>query len=162
MPASVDFDATREHIARIEETPARLRTVVAGLGPEQLDTQYRPGGWTLRQVVHHLADSHLNSYVRFRLALTESEPTIKPYDEKLWAELGDARRAPVEISLTLIESLHQRWVLLLRSLATAELVRAYRHPELGVVRLEQNLALYAWHGAHHVAQIRSLRERMNW
>jgi len=139
-----------------------LRAAVAGLRPEQLDTPYRPGGWTVRQVVHHVPDSHMNSYMRFKLALTEDEPTIKPYDEKLWAELADTPATPVEVSLTLLESMHDRWVRLLRSLQDAHFERQFRHPELGVVRLDRNLALYAWHGKHHVAHITSLRERMSW
>jgi hypothetical protein len=152
----------RRYLDEIEQAPARLRGAVAGLDNQRLDTPYRPGGWTVRQVVHHLPDSHLNSYVRFRLALTEDEPIIKPYDESRWAELTDARTAPVEISLAFIESLHRRWMLLLRSLAPADLARQFRHPELGVVSLDRNLALYAWHGRHHVAHITSLRERMGW
>ena len=152
----------RLFIDAIEQAPANLRTAVAGLSKEQLDTPYRPGGWTVRQVVHHLPDSHLNSYVRFRLALTEDEPTIKAYEESRWAELSDARTADVEISLALLESLHQRWVLLLRSLSAADFGRCFRHPELGVVSLDKNLALYAWHGRHHVAHIAALRERMGW
>jgi len=133
---------------------------VAGLSEPQLDTPYRPGGWTVRQVVHHVPDSHINSYVRFRLALTENEPTVKPYDESRWAELADSRTAHIETSLALLESLHERWVLLLRSLSPADFRRQFRHPELGAVSLEKNLALYAWHGRHHVAHITSLRERM--
>jgi hypothetical protein len=146
----------------IEQAPARLRAVVAGLSDAQLDTPYRPVGWTVRQVVHHVPDSHLNSYVRFRLALTEKEPTIKPYDESRWAELTDARTAPIEISLALLESLHARWTLLLHSLKPEDFSREFRHPELGTVSLDKNLALYAWHGRHHVAHIASLRERMGW
>ena len=151
-----------EHISNIEQAPARLRAAVAGLSDEQLNTPYRPDGWTVRQVVHHLADSHMNSYVRYRLALTEDEPTIKPYNEALWAELIDAKTAPIEPSLTLLESLHNRWVTLLRSFAPSDWSRTFRHPELGVVALEKNLALYSWHGRHHVAHITSLRERMGW
>ncbi len=155
--------AQREHlIGEIEETPARLRAAASGLSDARLDTPYREGGWTVRQVVHHLADSHMNSYVRFRLALTESEPTIKPYDQALWAELHDARTAPVELSLALFEALHQRWVLLLKSLEAADFARTFRHPERGTMTLDQNLALYAWHGRHHVAHITSLAERMGW
>ncbi|HLI30711.1 MAG TPA: putative metal-dependent hydrolase, partial [Terriglobia bacterium] len=146
----------------IEEVPARLRAAVKGLSDAQLDTPYREGGWTVRQVVHHLADSHMNSYVRFRLALTESEPTIKTYDQTRWAELRDARTAPVEPSLALLESLHKRWVLLLKSLEAADFSRTFRHPDRGTMTLDQNLALYAWHGRHHVAHITSLRERMGW
>jgi uncharacterized damage-inducible protein DinB len=149
-------------IQQIEEAPARLREAVKGLTLEELNTPYREGGWTVRQVVHHVPDSHMNSYVRFRLALTEDEPTIKPYMENLWAELPDARSAPIDLSLGLLESLHTRWVALLRSLTPEQWKRQFRHPELGVVSLEQNLALYAWHGRHHVAHITSLRERMGW
>ncbi|MBI3698439.1 MAG: bacillithiol transferase BstA [Acidobacteria bacterium] len=149
-------------IDEIAEVPAQIRAALQGLTPEQLDTPYRPGGWTVRQVAHHLPDSHLNSYVRFKLALTEEQPTIKPYDQERWAKLEDGRAAPVEISLALLESLHRRWVFLLRSLSPSEFARKFRHPELGEVTLERNLALYAWHGRHHVAQITSLRERMGW
>jgi uncharacterized damage-inducible protein DinB len=152
----------REWIGQIEAAPGELRAAVQGLSPQQLDTPYRPGGWTVRQVVHHVPDSHLNSYVRFKLALTESEPTIKPYDEALWAELSDSRTAPIEMSLELLDQLHRRWVLLLRSLAPAELARTFKHPELGVRTLDATLPLYAWHGRHHVAHITSLRSRMGW
>src|SRR5208283_496705 len=123
----------QQWIAEIERAPARLREAVQGLTEAQLDTPYRPGGWTVRQVVHHMADSHMNAYVRFRLGLTEDEPTIKPYDEKLWANLSDARTAPAELSLSLLDTLHQRWVLLLRSLKPEDFSRALKHPELGRV-----------------------------
>jgi hypothetical protein len=156
-------DEQRQHlIDQIEAAPGKLRAAVQGLSPAQLDTPYRPGGWTVRQVVHHLPDSHLNSYMRFRLALTEDEPTIKPYFENRWAELDDARHAPIDISLALLEALHRRWILLLRSLSERDFARTFSHPELGVVSLEENLSLYAWHGRHHVAHITSLRERMGW
>jgi len=156
-------DAERHRfIGEIEQTPARLRTAVKGLTEQQLDTPYRPGGWTVRQVVHHLPDSHTNSYTRFRLALTENDPIIKPYDEGKWAELADARTAPIEISLNLLESLHHRWVMLLRSFNEKDWARTFRHPERGPMTLDKNLALYAWHGRHHVAHITSLRERMGW
>jgi hypothetical protein len=151
-----------ELILQIEEAPARLREAVSGLTDEQLDTAYRPGGWTVRQVVHHVPDSHLNSYVRFKLALTEEEPTIKPYDEAAWANLKDSRSTPVEVSLSLLEALHSRWVVLLRSLSPEEIDRTFRHPELGTVTLGKNIALYAWHGRHHVAHITTLRERRGW
>ncbi|RMF91378.1 MAG: putative metal-dependent hydrolase [Nitrospinota bacterium] len=161
-----DSEVTEEKrqawIADLAEMPARLQAAVAGLSPEQLDTPYRPEGWTVRQVVHHLADSHLASYVRFRQALTEEEPGITPYDQNRWAALPDARTAPVELSLTLLDALHQRWVLLLRSLSPADFARTVRHPRLGVLSLEKLLNLYAWHGRHHTAQITSLRERMGW
>jgi uncharacterized damage-inducible protein DinB len=159
---SITEEQLQRFIHQIEGTPAKLRAAVQGLSLEQLDTPYRPGGWTVRQVVHHLPDSHLNSYIRFKLALTEDEPTIKPYHEDKWAELDDARNAPIEISLALLESLHRRWVLLLRSLARQELARTFKHPELGVVSLDKNISLYAWHGRHHVAHITSLRERLDW
>jgi hypothetical protein len=149
-------------VGLIAETPAKLRAAIGGLSDEQLDTPYRPGGWTVRQVVHHVPDSHLNSYTRFRLALTEDEPTIKPYHEDRWAELPDARTGPVEVSLRLLDCLHARWVALLRSLTEAEWKRTFRHPELGLISLEQNAGLYAWHGRHHVAHILRLRERMGW
>jgi uncharacterized damage-inducible protein DinB len=156
-------DEKRHHfIDEIAGTPARVRAAVEGLSAEQLETPYRPGGWTVRQVVHHVADSHLNSYVRFRLALTEDEPTIKPYHEDRWAELDDARTAPLEVSLALLESLHERWVRLLKSLKAEDFARTFRHPEMGVVSLDKNLGLYAWHGRHHVAHITSLRERQGW
>ena len=162
FPREVSSEDRARFIQEIAETPANLRAAVAGLSGEQLDTPYRPGGWTVRQVVHHVPDSHMNSYVRFRLALTEEEPTIKPYDEARWAELADARTAGIETSLALLETLHERWVLLLRALSDEDFRRQFRHPELGVVSLEKNLALYAWHGRHHVAHITSLRERMGW
>jgi len=152
----------RRFIDQIAETPARLREAIEGLTLEQLDTPYRPGGWTVRQVVHHLPDSHLNSYVRFKLALTEDAPTIRPYFEDRWAELYDSRNAPPELSLALLGALHERWVLLLRSFEPADFARAFNHPELGEVTLDKNICLYAWHGRHHVAQITSLRERMGW
>jgi hypothetical protein len=146
----------------IAHTPDNLRTAVRGLTPAQLDTPYRDGGWTVRQVVHHLPDSHLNSYVRFKLALTENEPTIKTYAEDRWAALADTPATPIEVSLTMLDALHDRWVRLLRSLSAEDWERTFRHPELGAVTLEKNLALYAWHGRHHVAHITELRKRMNW
>jgi uncharacterized damage-inducible protein DinB len=146
----------------IAETPANLRKAIKGLSNEQLDTPYRPGGWTVRQVVHHVPDSHLNAYVRFKLALTEEDPTIKTYEEARWAELSDSESTPVEVSLTLLDSLHDRWVRLLRSLSEEDWKRTFRHPELGLVTLDKNLAIYSWHGRHHVAHITSLREREGW
>ncbi|SRR5579871_128111 len=155
-------DERKRCIDEIEQAPARLRAAVAALSSQQLDTPYRPGGWTVRQVVHHVPDSHMNSYVRFRLALTEQTPTIKPYEEGRWAELADARTAPLELSLSLLDALHARWILLLRSLKPGDFAREFRHPELGTVSLDKNVALYAWHGRHHVGHITSLRERMGW
>src|SRR5580692_2626107 len=152
----------RQAIAEVEAAPAALRNAIRGLSATQLETPYRPGGWTVRQVVHHVPDSHLNSYIRFRWALTEDAPVIKAYHEDRWAELSDARTAPVETSIALLESLHHRWIKLLGSLTEDEWKRTFRHPELGPVSLEQNAALYAWHGRHHVAHIRGLRDRMRW
>lgn len=148
----------RKWIAELAEAPAHLRAAVEGLTEAQLDTPYREGGWTVRQVVHHLADSHMNSYVRFRLALTEETPTIKPYDENSWAELPDARSGPPEPSLALLEALHMRWVALLRTLSPSEWEREFVHPEHGArSTLSRTLAVYAWHGRHHVAQILTVR-----
>jgi hypothetical protein len=149
-------------IEEIAAAPALFRDAVRGLDDAQLDTPYRPGGWTVRQTVHHVADSHMNSFLRLRLALTESEPTIRPYDQKAWGELPDSRTAPVELSLQLIENLHARWALLLKTLSDADFARSFRHPELGLVRLDTNLALYAWHGRHHAAHITGLRQRNGW
>jgi len=147
--------------AEIESLPAQLHAAVAGWGDDRLDTPYRPDGWTVRQVLHHIADSHMTSYLRFKLALTEAEPTIKPYDEGEWAKLPDAL-APVEPSLDLLVLLHQRWILLLRSLKPDQWNRTFRHPERGVVQLDTNLMLYAWHGRHHLAHVTKLGERMGW
>lgn len=152
----------KRFIEDIAATPSRLKAALAGLSEEEQNTPYRPEGWTVRQVAHHLPDSHLNAYTRFRLALTEKEPTIRPYHEDRWAELSDARTAPVEYSLELIEPLHKRWVYLLRSLTEADFAKIFHHPELGAVTLDKNLALYSWHGRHHVGQIMALRKRMNW
>jgi len=149
-------------VDQIEEAPAKLRAAVAGLTDEQLDTPYRPGGWTVRQVVHHVPDSHLNSYMRFKLAMTEEEPTIRTYYEDRWAELDDARNAPIDISLNLLDSLHRRWVLFLRSFKGKDFERTFQHPEWGSVSMDKSLATYAWHGRHHVAHITSLRERKGW
>ena len=162
-----DSEPTRqqeEHwIAEIAAAPAALRAAITGLTAAQLDTPYREHGWTLRQVVHHVPDSHLNAYTRIKLALTEDEPVIKPYDEARWAELPDVPATPVETSLTLLECLHRRWVLLLRELGPAELSRRFRHPEHNrSIALREMLALYAWHGRHHVAHITTLRSRMGW
>lgn len=160
-----DASANRREqwIEEIATVPARLRAAVAGLNAAQLDTPYREGGWTVRQVVHHLPDSHLNAYTRIKLALTEEEPTIKPYEEARWAELPDARAGEIEASLNLLESLHHRWLMLLRQMKPADFDRQFRHPEHGrIFKLSETLALYAWHGRHHVAHITALRQRMNW
>ena len=149
-------------ISDIAALPAQLRTGVAGLLPEAWDIQYRPGGWTVRQVVHHLADSHLNAYTRFRLGVTEDNPTIKPYDEKRWAELADVKHLPVDVSIRLLESLHERLVHLLRFLPEASFKRGIVHPENGPMTLDTLLSIYAWHGRHHVGHITALRERQGW
>lgn len=151
-----------EFIRSIDETPRRLRQVVDGLDESQLSTPYREGGWSVRQVVHHVPDSHLNSYIRFKLALTEEKPTIKPYDEAQWAELDDARNEDVDVSLLLLETLHRRWVRLLRSLDDASFARQLTHPDIGLIDLDHLLALYAWHGRHHVGHIAALRQKMGW
>ena len=146
----------------IERAPAALRAAIQSLSPQQIETPYRDGGWTVRQVVHHVPESHMNAYIRFKLALTEDEPTIKPYTEDRWAVTQDVQATPLEVSLALLDSLHDRWVRLLRSLKPADWKRTFRHPELGIVSLEKNLALYAWHGRHHVAHITELRKKMGW
>jgi hypothetical protein len=142
--------------------PENLRSAVAGLSDTQLDTPYREGGWTVRQLVHHVADSHLNAYARIRLALTEEWPTIKPYDEKLWAELADARMAPIQPSLDLLSGLHARWSTLLRALSEEQWQRGYTHPVNGRQSITEATALYAWHSRHHVAHITELRKRSGW
>jgi hypothetical protein len=150
-------------IALIAEAPGALRSAVAGLGRDQLETRYRPGGWTVKQVVHHVPDSHMNAYIRFKLALTEDEPTIKPYEEAAWAELADSRRVPVEVSLDLLDALHLRWVALLRSMDPPDFNRAVRHPDHGrLLTMKQLLGLYAWHGRHHVGHITALKKREGW
>ncbi len=159
-------DSTPEQRAQfirdIEEMPARLRDAIRGLNEQQLNTPYRPGGWTVRQVVHHVPESHMNSYIRFKLALTENNPTIKPYDEGAWAKTPDVATTPLELSLALLENLHKRWVILLRALTPADLARTVVHPELGQLTVDRLLALYAWHSKHHVAHITSLRKRNGW
>jgi uncharacterized damage-inducible protein DinB len=155
-------DQKKAFLDDIAQAPANLRAAVEGLSNAQFDTPYRESGWTVRQVVHHLPDSHMNSYVRFKLALTEDEPTVKSYAEDRWAELVDSKTTPIEVSLTLFESLHDRWVRLLRSLSAEDWKKTFRHPALGSMTLEKNLALYAWHGKHHMAHITELRKREGW
>jgi uncharacterized damage-inducible protein DinB len=153
----------QEWIGCIDRLPSRVRAAVRDLTPEQWLTRYRPGGWTVQQLVHHLADSHLNAYTRLKLLLTEEEPTIRPYDEAAWAELEDSLTTPPEVSLVLLEALHRRWVTLLVSLPATAFARTLRHPEQGrVYTLDQLLAQYAWHSRHHLAHIDSLRERSGW
>lgn len=161
-PASVTKEERAAFIDQIAVLPEDLNAAVAGLDDAQLDTPYREGGWTVRQVVHHVPDSHVNAYTRFKLALTENVPTIKTYEEAEWAELPEARSAPIGVSLALLDALHQRWVLLLRVLAPAQFARSFRHPELGLMTIDQQIAMYAWHGRHHLAHITSLSTRMGW
>jgi hypothetical protein len=149
-------------IERIAAAPARLRAAVNGLSEAQLSTPYREGGWTVRQVVHHVPDSHVNAYVRLKLALTEKAPTIKPYEEALWAELPDTAHVSIDVSLALLEALHMRWVSLLRAMREEDWSREYTHPETGRHDLNYMLAMYAWHGAHHVAHITMLRQSKGW
>jgi uncharacterized damage-inducible protein DinB len=162
-PGELTADQRLEFIAAIADTPERLLSALKDLSADRLDTPYRPEGWTVRQVVHHLPDSHMNAYVRMKLALTEDVPTIKPYDEARWAELFDGKRLPISSSLELLESLHKRWVLMLKSLAPEDWARKFRHPDHEKpMSIDDSLALYAWHGKHHVAHITSLRQRNGW
>lgn len=162
MPAVITPALQQEFIRAIEAAPADLRAAVAGLSDAQLDTPYRDGGWTVRQVVHHVPDSHLNAYVRFKLALTEAEPTIKTYEEARWAELPEAKTGSIEMSLALLDAVHRRWLACIHSTSADAFERRFRHPELGLMSLNQLLALYAWHGRHHTAHIRELRARRRW
>lgn len=161
-PNEISAEQIKAYIKTIEDTPAKYKKAVQDLNEGQLDTPYRPDGWTIRQVVHHVPDSHLNSYVRFKLGLTENKPTIKPYDEAKWAELDDSKDTPVEVSLTLLESLHKRWAALLRSMTEKDFQKTIIHPERGEMRLDKLLALYDWHCKHHLAHIINLRKRMGW
>jgi uncharacterized damage-inducible protein DinB len=160
--ASLPPDERRAAIDAIANTPGALRAAVSGLSEAQLDTPYRPGGWTVRQLVHHVADSHMNAYLRFRFALTEENFTVKPYNEAVWAELEDARTMPAEVSLSLLDAMHQRWVTLLRATPPAAFARELTHPENGPMTLDSLLGTYAWHGRHHTAHVTGLRERMAW
>jgi uncharacterized damage-inducible protein DinB len=162
MPSAVTLVLRKQAMDEIAATPGKVRAAVSGLNDAQLDTPYREGGWTVRQVVHHMADSHMNAYTRCRLALTEHEPTIKPYEEGAWAKLEDAQNAPVEVSLRLLEPLHERWVRLLRSVKTEEFARTLRHPDHGIRTFDWLLFLYEWHGRHHTAHITELRKQKDW
>jgi uncharacterized damage-inducible protein DinB len=162
VDAAVTDDKRRGWIRQIAEAPAQLRRAVSGLTDRQFDTPYRSGGWTVRQVVHHVPDSHLNAYCRFKFALTEDNPTIKPYDEAAWANVADTARTPTDVSLSLLDALHHRWVILLESLAAEDFARPLYHPEHGGITLDWMLQLYAWHGRHHTAHITELRKREAW
>src|SRR5947199_8056023 len=158
----VTDDKRRRAVTAIRETPAKLRAAVQGLTEAQLDTPYRDGGWTVRQLVHHVPESHANAFVRFKLALTEDNPTIKTYNEDAWAKLPDIARAPVESSLTLLDALHQRWVTLLDVMKAEDFTRPLIHPEIGQITLDRLLQLYAWHGPHHTAHVTALRAQRGW
>jgi len=155
-PAAIGVADRTGYIDRISTAPARLRHAAEGLSTEQLDTPYREGGWTARQVIHHVPESHMNAYVRFKMALTEDRPVIKPYDEAAWAMLADVAVTPIATSLTLLEALHARWVITMRGIAEADWKRQFVHPALGPMTIESQIALYAWHGDHHVAHVLSV------
>ena len=161
-PESLSDEQRRAAIQTIADTPKNFRAAVAGLNDSQLDTPYRPDGWTVRQVVHHVPDSHMNAYTRFKLALTEDQPTVKPYDEAAWALLEDARSTPIETSLTLLDAVHDRMVRVLRAMSPSDYSRTLFHPENGVMTIDQLLAMYEWHGKHHTAHITNLRARNGW
>jgi hypothetical protein len=161
-PASLSASERRAAIEVVAAAPAKLRAAVRGLDDTQLDTPYRPDGWTVRQVVHHVPDSHANAFIRFKLALTEDTPTIKPYDQAAWATLEDARSTPIETSLVLLEMLHDRWNRILNAMSPSDFDRKLIHPENGIMSLDQVLATYDWHSRHHVAHITSLRARKGW
>jgi uncharacterized damage-inducible protein DinB len=161
-PEHIDAGQRERFIQEIAAAPKELRKAVEGLNESQLNTPYREGGWTVRQVVHHLPDSHMNAYVRLKLALTEHEPAVKTYEEALWSELPDVKTVPIEISLALLDALHVRWIACLRGLVGDAFEKKFWHPAMGFMSLNEQLALYAWHGKHHVAHITSLRQRMGW
>jgi hypothetical protein len=163
FPQEVSTDERKEMLSIIEGLPSKLRNAVHGLDNKQLDTPYREGGWSVRQVVHHLFDSHVNAYIRMKLAVTEDTPTIKPYDQDKWSELEDARTSPVDISLSLLDGVHKRWMIFLDSLSEEQFKLCFFHPESKrKISLEQTLALYSWHSRHHLAHITELKKRMQW
>ena len=161
-PEQLTAAGRKSFIEDVAKVPNALRAAVKGMSDTQLDTPYRDGGWTVRQLVHHIPDSHMNAFIRFKLALTEEAPAIKTYEEKLWAELPDVKATPVEVSLTMVDALHARWVALLRAMKEADFARAFTHPEWGLITLDRTLALYAWHGKHHVAHITELKKAKGW
>jgi hypothetical protein len=157
-PAVIDRAQLEDWMMQIQLLPAKLHQLVSNMTEEELDRPYRPGGWTGRQVIHHIPDSHMNAYIRFKLALTEDHPDVRPYFEDRWAELADGKFAPPQVSLNLLDSIHQRWILLLRSLTDADLDRTYFHPASHkVFKLRSVIGMYAWHGEHHFAHVKSLR-----
>ena len=161
MPAPVTPKLRADAIAAIAELPIKMRDAVRGLSEAQLDTPYRPGGWTVRQVVHHVPDSHLHAYVRVKLALTEENPTIKPYDQDAFAGLPD-QKLPIDVSLSLLDSLHARWVAVLNALTPQQFARPLYHPEIGAITIDYLVQTYGWHSRHHVAHITRLRELEGW
>lgn len=161
MPASVTSAMRTAAIAAIADLPVKMRAAVRGLTEKQLDTPYRPGGWTVRQVVHHVPDSHMNALIRLKLALTEENPTVKPYDEKAFAELAD-QQLPIDVSLAILDGLHARWTALLRALAPEQFARPLYHPEIGAITVDDLVQTYGWHSRHHVAHITHLRAREGW
>ncbi len=162
-PSVLTPELLAQYISDIEIFPSRIKKETEGLSDEQLDTVYRPDGWTIRQVVNHCADSHMNSLVRFKLALTEDKPIIKPYFEDRWAELTDSKNMPIEPALKMLEGIHQRWVVLLKSLTEEQLKRTFIHPEHGKeISINENIGIYAWHCKHHLAHITTLKKQNNW
>lgn len=161
-PASLNDATFAEELGRLETQAARLKMALDGLSDEQLDTPYRPGGWTVRQLAHHVADSHMNMYIRLKLAMTEDNPTIKPYDQDAWVLLSDTRETPVAVSVGILDSVQRRALSVLRSTSAADRARTFMHPENGPTRIDQMTALYAWHGDHHIAHVAKLRTRMGW
>lgn len=159
---NVTKEMRNDFVNTIESLPALLRKEVENLSTEQFDIPYRDGGWTVRQLVHHIPDSHTNAYIRFKLALTEDNPAIKTYKENLWAELEDTFETPIEVSLNLLEAVHKRWAILLRSLTDEQFARTFQHPKWGNITLSKTLALYAWHSNHHLAHITELKKKMGW
>lgn len=160
-PGVITAEQVNEWINEIMELPRRLHEITSSLTDDQLDTAYREGGWTVRQVVHHIADSHMNAYIRFKWALTERKPVIKAYNETLWAELSDSKM-PIDVSISLISALHERWTYLLQCLTDEDLKLEFIHPDSGEISLEENIGRYAWHGNHHYAHIKTLCSRMGW
>lgn len=158
---TITNERIQQWINEIEELPSKVRTAVQNLNDQQLDTPYRSDGWTVRQVVHHLADSHMNAYIRFKLAVTEENPVIKPYEEARWAELPDSKLS-IDVSLNLLDALHQRWIVLLKNLTPGDLKRTFIHPDAGEVSVGTNIGIYAWHGKHHTAHITSLIQTKGW
>jgi len=161
-PESYSAEIISNYISQIESLPQRLKKALEGLNDKQIDTPYRPDGWTVRQVVNHLADSHMNAFIRIKLALTEDTPIIKTYEEQLWAELPDTKNIPIQYSLAILDGLHYRWTFLLKSLTPDQLKLSFRHPVSGLNHLDRAIGLYAWHGNHHLAHITSLKTRNNW